>query len=360
MFLETYRQARSAFLDLAAERGAYARSDLLEQRGAEGETLAMDVAIFGRADARKALLLICGTHGLEGGPGSALLRSFIQHAELPADDIKIVAVHALNPWGFSHASRNDHDNIDVNRNFVDFTRRLPDSKAYGALHPALCPDVWTDGNRLEVLGAVQALAAAEGLAYALNGATAGQYSHADGLNYGGTRPCWSHEAICKVMQAEFSLVEKIGYIEWHTGVGSPGELLHIVMHEAGSEALERTAAWWGHAAVTRNASAIEGAGETVPDWQGILLAAIPALVPHAKVAGAVIEMGTFGNQDVLEGLMIDRWLRFGNANSSSLTRTELSAKMRNLFAPADPGWQAAILERGVAAQHQALKGLAAW
>jgi hypothetical protein len=34
--------------------------------------------------------------------------------------VNVVALHALNPWGFSHLSRTDEANIDLNRNFDDY------------------------------------------------------------------------------------------------------------------------------------------------------------------------------------------------------------------------------------------------
>ena len=35
--------------------------------------------------------------------------------------------HAVNPFGFSYCRRVNEDNVDVNRNFVDFSRPLADS-----------------------------------------------------------------------------------------------------------------------------------------------------------------------------------------------------------------------------------------
>jgi hypothetical protein len=56
--------------------------------------------------------------------------------------VAVLYVHALNPYGFSHIRRATHENVDLNRNFHDFSKPLPVNEAYRELHPLLLPDQW--------------------------------------------------------------------------------------------------------------------------------------------------------------------------------------------------------------------------
>ena len=57
-------------------------------------------------------------------------------------DTALVLVHANNPHGFAHQRRVNEDNIDLNRNFIDFDAKTPESPEYAELHPALVPEAW--------------------------------------------------------------------------------------------------------------------------------------------------------------------------------------------------------------------------
>ena len=60
------------------------------------------------------------------------------HGALPAGGGALL-IHALNPHGFAWLRRGNEDNIDLNRNGLDFRGPLPENPAYDALHDALLP-----------------------------------------------------------------------------------------------------------------------------------------------------------------------------------------------------------------------------
>src|SRR3954447_1422406 len=70
----TYATARAAFLAAADAAGATIESTPHPRLGVEGEPLAVDVASLGPADADDVVLVVSGTHGVEGYAGSALQR----------------------------------------------------------------------------------------------------------------------------------------------------------------------------------------------------------------------------------------------------------------------------------------------
>ena len=51
---------------------------------------------------------------------------------------RVLFVHALNPYGFSHGRRVNEDNVDLNRNFRDFATPPPRNAAYAEVHPFCC------------------------------------------------------------------------------------------------------------------------------------------------------------------------------------------------------------------------------
>src|SRR3546814_16916854 len=120
-------------------------SDLPTARGAQDEELAIDIAVFGDPDAEKTLFLVSGTHGQEGFYGSALQIEYLRDLEIP-EGANVVALHALNPWGFSYLSRTDDQTIDVNLNFTDSGVAYAQAEFYPILFRALCPDAWTEAT----------------------------------------------------------------------------------------------------------------------------------------------------------------------------------------------------------------------
>ena len=77
-FSQSYAEARKKFFSAARARGAQISQRVHpSERGAEGEELAMDLALLGNPRAPTLLLLTSATHGVEGFCGSiSVLPSF--------------------------------------------------------------------------------------------------------------------------------------------------------------------------------------------------------------------------------------------------------------------------------------------
>ena len=65
-FSKDYRQARERFLAAAEREGATVTTYENPNKGPYGETLACDAAWVGPKDAKKVLVTISSTHGVEG------------------------------------------------------------------------------------------------------------------------------------------------------------------------------------------------------------------------------------------------------------------------------------------------------
>src|SRR5512143_338848 len=138
-FAPDYATARARFRAAAAARDA-AQTEYLHPaaRGPSGETLAIDLAVLGPRDAEALLVVSSGTHGVEGFCGSgiqvALLEDPAITCTLTGGPLALALVHAVNPYGFAHIRRTNEDNVDLNRNFLDFDAPLPSSAAYAEVH----------------------------------------------------------------------------------------------------------------------------------------------------------------------------------------------------------------------------------
>ncbi len=192
----TYAEAREKFRASALARDLCCVEHVHPAaRGAHGEALAIDVASIGPpADAPGVLLLTSGTHGAEGFCGSgcqvALLHDTDLMAEVLASGMRVVLLHALNPYGFSHLRRTNEDNVDLNRNFRDFAQPLPPNTEYAAVHALVVPPEWppTADNEARLF----AYAAEHGERALQAAISGGQCEFPDGLFYGGVRAAWSN------------------------------------------------------------------------------------------------------------------------------------------------------------------------
>lgn len=356
-FSNSYFEARGKFLELVERKGAKLFSRLHPSRvGADGEDLAIDIAIFGNPEAERTLLLISGTHGQEGYTGSAIQVAFLDEAIIP-EGVNIVVLHALNPWGFSHLSRTDENNVDVNRNFRDFSEPLPENSIYELIHPALCPDQWNENSsdwRLER----DRIVAENGWATFLSGFTGGQFQIKDGLSYGGIEPSWTNTTVTELLPLALKNSRKIAFIEWHTGLGDYGELCHICLDPPSSTSFCLVFKWLGREAENTMSSAYNGSDGATPSYQGTFSTWLSTALPNALCAGLAIEVGTYDNDMVADALRIDRWLKFGRGSVAQ--KEELRAVMMERLYPSDLEWRKSAVQNGINVQACFLSGVAKW
>src|SRR5688572_13951314 len=204
-FSESYAEARAKFCGAAAEAGGSIRSWLnANARGPDGELLYLDTARFGAHDAANMLVLISSTHGVEGHCGSGAQIAWLRTggpAKLPKDTGALL-IHAINPYGFAWTRRVTEDNVDLNRNFVDHDKAYPKNEGYLALADAVLPRDWNDASLAETERVFASYAQTHG-AFGLQGAlSGGQYTHADGIFFGGNRPAWSNRTLRAIARTE--------------------------------------------------------------------------------------------------------------------------------------------------------------
>ncbi|MGH8820300.1 MAG: M14 family metallopeptidase, partial [Rhodoferax sp.] len=223
-FSPSYAKARVKFLEAVALAALPNESHNHPLPGRDGEVLAMDVALDGPADADKLLIVSSACHGVEGYCGSGV-QVFALHdaewrAKAKAQGVAVLYIHALNPYGFSHVRRVTHENVDLNRNFHDFSQPLPVNTAYRELATLLLPAQWPPSPENDA--AVGQFIATRGMPAFQAAVSGGQHEFPDGLFFGGTAPTWSNQTLRRVLQAHGKQARRIAWIDLHTGLGPSG------------------------------------------------------------------------------------------------------------------------------------------
>jgi len=359
-FSENYVAAREKFLNAARAAGATLDSFVLAERGPDEGALATDAAWLGPADAPRVLVTISGTHGVEGFFGSATQIEWLRRAKgaaLPTD-FAVLHVHAINPYGFAWLRRTNEQNIDVNRNWIDFERPLPENSWYDELSDDLCPRDWSaetqqrTGARIGEWIQRHDVPSGTGFAKFQKAVSGGQWKYSAGLFYGGTAPCWSRTTLTSIVESKLGRASRVNVIDFHTGLGPYGYAEPIVGRPREEPGFARTRAWIGAAA-----RSLYGDGSVSAEIKGDSLSALPALLPHAAVDAIALECGIRPINEVALALRADAWLH-AHGDLRSPEAKSIKSKIRTAFHSDDPLWQGMALGQGLAACQAAVAGLA--
>lgn len=352
-FLTNYVEARQSFLKAAHSVGALMDVFLHPQKGFQGEDMAIDVAWLGARDARKVLVTISATHGVEGLYGSGCQTAWLNEfkpASLPADTA-VMVIHALNPYGFSWLRRVNEDNMDINRNHVNFEAGPPANEGYEDIHAWLLPDEWTPASQLNLQQQIMGYLAQKGVRAGTRAVTGGQYRHADGIFYGGTQLCWSNRQLNQLAHKYLQHAQLIAVLDHHTGLGPSGHTELICRHPVDSQALALARQWWG-ADVTSPASG-ESASEVI---DGNVRMAFVHLCPQATVVSIAMEVGTQAQTQVMASLFADNWL-YQKGDPHSAQGAAIRQQVRDAFFVDTPEWREKAMTRAIQIWQDALKGL---
>lgn len=353
-FSRSYGEARSRFLEAATRRGLQVGSHVLPRPGADGETLAMDLAVLGPAAAQALLIVSSGCHGIEGYAGSGAQVALLLDNELEAAarerGVAVLFIHALNPHGFSWGSRVTEDNVDLNRNFIDFSRTRPANPDYERIAALLVPRQWPPPamNTLRLA----AFVARHGMRALQAAVSGGQYVDPDGLFFGGHAPTWSNLALRRALREFGAGRARIAWIDVHTGLGRRGGSERILAARHDAATVARARAWWGSAVTSTQDDT-----SSSPALHGQMWSAVYDECPQAQYTSVAVELGTAPRLQVLQALRADLWLARHPDAPSSLRRS-IKQRMRRAFHVETDGWKRHAVGETSSAVRAALDGLA--
>jgi hypothetical protein len=356
-FSARYAQARVKFLEGAAAAGMAVRSFEHPLKGRDGETLAMDVALDGPADASSLLIVSSACHGVEGYCGSGVQVFATHDAEWRAQareaGVAVLYIHALNPHGFSHVRRVTHENVDLNRNFQDFGQPLPQNPAYADIHALVLPAQWPPTAENEA--AIAAHIERHGHARFQAAVSQGQHQFADGLFFGGTAPTWSNTTLREVLRTHGRQARRIAWIDLHTGLGPNGLGERIFACKDDQAAFERAKAWWDPQGTTRITSIYDGSS-TSAFLTGLMWMSIYEECPQAEYTGIAMEYGTVPFIETNIALRGDHWLHQHPEAPPELAAA-IKQRLMDAFYTNTDAWRGQIISQARQAMFQAVKGL---
>ena len=340
-FSANYQEARSKFLNLAETHHFSIQS--YANKGAQapdGSGLFMDVATLGPADASRLLVLFSGTHGVEGYCGSGIQSALLGEgffAELCVD-LQVALVHAVNPYGFAHDRRVNEDNIDLNRNFIDFGNQVPTDNGYGDIHEFLVPNDWR--AREDADKALAQYAKDRGQATFQQAASGGQYTHSNGVFYGGQKPSWSALTLISLVDALAANKQQAYFVDFHTGLGPCG---FGEMIAAGSPAqVRRTFEFYGDYEVTDPDA---GTSSSAP-VQGTIAHGVERALSNVETYFLALEYGTLSMKEVMTAVRADNWL-YGSGDVSSDLGEQIKRQIRDAFYCDEAEWKSLIYQRAL-------------
>ncbi len=381
-FSDTYEAARSRFREAVhAANGELHTLPL----GDHAPGLTIDCAVFGGALEETAPLLvhISGTHGVEAHAGSAVQLALLKAWSEAPDSlrgVRLILVHALNPFGFKYGRRFNEDNIDLNRNMLPddaFPGRLaelvrtggPGAELYRQFSPLWDLDHGWRPFLDEVLLwlRVPYHLAKYGMTHLKRAVVSGQYFCPTCIFYGGTKLSASHEQLLRFLNAHAARSSAALVIDVHTGLGPTGvDTLMPHMGAAAASHIDASVRFFGKPSWGAQGTdfLIEGsseAGDAIDPSAGSgydlaeggthnLLRAMPG---WAKAMHVTQEFGTMKGVLVLRAMMVERaeWVhRGGSALGARNSRAAFYVKTAS--------WQRRVVRRGTELVAQALTALA--
>jgi hypothetical protein len=350
---------RERFIEAARRLEATLAEFVHPMRGPLGEPLATDVAVIGNPLAPKRFVVVSGTHGIEGYYGSDAQIAFLQALQgrsLP-QDVCVVMVHLVNPWGTAWMRRVNEDNVDLNRNYLAFDKPLPDNARYESLHNIyLARDL--DGperrradeqlaNEIKLLGRTAVMSIVE----------AGQYTHADGLFFGGEQATWSNRTLRAISARYIDGAQTAMCFDLHTGAGAFGHAMLMAVAQQTYPALARSQSIYGawlYTVITGPAATSDsGIAATAT---GYTSQALLDSMPGVELMQLVIECGTYDGERGHDALRDDHWLHL-HGDPQDRVGHRIKAALLEHFYPADTDWRELIHLRTRQILHRGLDAL---
>ncbi len=354
-FADNYIDARQKFLQVCLDKRIDVETYVNGVIEAGDIELATDVIRIGGMDADKLLVITSGVHGAELMCGSGCQLGMLQEEHfrsLPAGTA-VVMIHAMNPWGAANLRRNNEDNIDLCRNFVDFDNNLPINKAYAEIHEALSCAEREGSVRNKADKALADFQQTMGTGGFVGTIMSGQFKFDDGISFGGLAPTWSNTTLTEILQKHGKSAKKVCLVDYHSGLGPYAYGSLVCMHDG--EALLRARSWFGQWLMAPMENLEQSADKFHPAV-GHSTEGHTRALPEAEITSVVIEYGTYDMADNLRALLDDHWLNFHGDEKDDLG-IEIKKHMLDTHYPDDPEWRLAIWTRSEQVIRQAMRGL---
>jgi len=328
-FSDTYQEARKKFVSTAKSLSNLFLSIKHPKMGPDNIHLYTDVAYIGREDIDKLIIISSGLHGLEGFCGSGcqifLLNEFGRFVTATRKNIGFLLIHSLNPYGFAWLRRVNEDNVDLNRNFINFYNSLPSNPEYDELAELIVPKNW-ETQKDEIYKKVDSCQAI----------WCGQYNNPTGIFYGGNNITWSNRIFFRILKDIPQKVNDIFFFDIHTGIGEWGKI-HIVKSFLNEKHANQVNIIYGISLENINTQKIH-------KISGDICNGITSYFPDRNVIPICLECGTLDFKIVFDAIRSDAWLHsYGNLDSKIAKL--IKSDIKNAFYQNHRAWKTGVCEQ---------------
>lgn len=312
--------------------------------GPNKEQLYTDTTLIGPKNAKKILIIVSATHGIEGFAGSIIQTHFLQSFDIKdlPKDTAILIIHSINPYGFAWMRRTTEDNVDLNRNFINHNKKPPENPLYAQLDQVLCPQEWSFTERLKKDLQLLYARAAYGARKMQEAVTKGQYEHPKGIFFGGKKATWSNKTLKKILKFYFknNQPEVSVILDIHSGLGEFADFELISSHPPETKEFKQILEWYKHDITSPELDSSESS---------IVLGDLPLGIAqelgNTFTLGLTLEFGTYDKIRVLNALRADNWLQFFGDQKSEVAK-EIKDNIKEAFYPKSNEWREKIESTG--------------
>jgi len=355
-FHETYAENREQFRRLAAslqrEFSDVETSKCIVKSEVDSDLTIDAVYIPARNAAKKLLIMTSGVHGMEGFTGSAVQQYFM--TEVLDDEVLqnmgVLLIHAINPYGFKYQRRVSEDNVDMNRNFHSskdlFTKK---NEGYASIYHFLNPQRKVRAgyfrNSLFFLKS-SSLISKYSMRVLRQATVQGQYEFSKGIFFGGNDFEPQKEWLERLLAEKTSDYDFVFAIDIHTGLGKRGKLHFLpgYVHDPNSETLleelfkDQTIDWPNR---EKEFYTVTG---MFRQYVGSLLSA------DKKYIRIAFEYGTLNSQSIMGSIrslhnMILENQGFHHGYENTKTENLVKHRFREMFFPSSEIWRYQIMKQ---------------
>ncbi len=352
-FKKDYDESRAHFREITArltEQYPGTRSGVLNVPSAVDDDLTIDwLYVPARSAQKRLLILTSGLHGAEGPAGAAVQRAFLDRRmqDVDLNSTGVLAIHAINAYGFKYFRRVTENNVDLNRNFdEDDALFASKNEGYHTIYDLLNPQgpaaAAYIGERLFFLEAVGNILY-YGMPALRQAALQGQYEFPEGIYFGGQAFEPQKELLTPLLVETARAYDAVVLVDFHTGYGSRG-VLHLFPSEAEDERM-RTATTNLYEGYTIDWAEEGGEFYSVT---GEFTMYVDALLREDQLyIPMVFEYGTL-NSDTTTGaiesihrtIIENQGIQHGYASAED--EAEIKRRYREMFYPTSEAWRAKI------------------
>ncbi len=352
-FRESYSECRNEFIRAADDvKNRYEHVELSSIRvdSPTDTNLTIDWCYIPAHKAPKRLLILTSAvHGVEGYAGSAIQQMFLKELidDQYLEDMGVLLIHAVNPYGFKNNRRFTENNIDLNRN----SSNTPDlyssvNSGYAELNLFLNPEKVVNltgfDNMFFHLTAVGQIAK-KSMGVLRQAVLQGQYQFEKGVYFGGKALEAPVIAVAELVQDIAEPYETVFSIDLHTGYGTNGTLHLFPDPLKDSEKKARIEA------IFAGNSIDWGDSDDFYTVTGSFASYLETIIPEKDYMTMTFEFGTLdtkttmGSIRALHNVIVEnQGVQYGY--KSAQTMADVKARYLEGYYPASEKWRSKVIQ----------------